>query len=314
MRLVYAQERMRDAVRALAANEGDVRNGLYAAHRQLFTVKAADLPAGELRREFQDIHDRLTRRDLSDAHESGVLEIIADLAPDEAAAVAGRIRDLDERVSLLVPARFDSSPPMDAEAPAHGEPRHSLAVRRSNAVLIVFGSTEGHTRRLAEFLGERLAQAGREIVLRPAPETKGAFDPTGYGLVVVAASLHWGRYQSAVIDFVQRHHQTLNAAPSAFVSVSLAAAGVDQPENVSLEECLAQFLEETSWKPHALHHAAGAIRHSAYDYFKSLAAKLIADDRRDKVTPAEDYDLTDYDALSAFALGLAGEVTASPAP
>ena len=77
-----------------------------------------------------------------------------------------------------------------------------------------------------------------------------------------------------------------------------------------------RFEHETLWSPKAVHHAAGAIRYSQYDFFKRLALKHIARQRGKETVTSRDYDLTDYAALKLFVLEFAenareGRVTSS---
>jgi menaquinone-dependent protoporphyrinogen oxidase len=79
--------------------------------------------------------------------------------------------------------------------------------------------------------------------------------------------------------------------PSAFISVSLSAAGENPDDWEGLETCVARFLHEASWRPKAIHHAAGAIRYSQYDFFKRLAMKFIAARRGQHTVTSRDYAL-----------------------
>jgi menaquinone-dependent protoporphyrinogen oxidase len=169
-------------------------------------------------------------------------------------------------------------------------------------ILIVYGSTEGHTRELAEFISSVLREDGQEVIVRDAAGKEQMPDPRIYDLVFLAASLHVGRYQAPLSEFARAYRETLNAKPSAFISVSLSAAGENPDDWEGLEQCLARFLSETMWKPKAVHHAAGAIRYSQYDFFKRLALKFIAARRGHSTVTSRDYDLTDYDALKTFVM------------
>ena len=167
-------------------------------------------------------------------------------------------------------------------------------------VLIVYGTTEGHTRDLCAFMARVLTQSGYEADVKDAAS---ADKPSAYDAVIIAASLHVGNYQSAVVEFARRHHEALNMIPSAFISVSLSAAGVNPDDWEGLEQCVARFLQETMWRPKAVHHAAGAIRNSQYDFFKRLAIQYIARQHGKKTVRSQDYDLTDYPALEHFVTG-----------
>jgi menaquinone-dependent protoporphyrinogen oxidase len=169
-------------------------------------------------------------------------------------------------------------------------------------VLIVYGTTEGHTRDLCHFVARELHAAGHPAAVEPAGADPRDPDPAPYDAVVLAASLHVGRYQAPLVAYARVHHQALNAKPAAFISVSLSAAGVDPDDWEGAAQCLARFEHETQWTPKAVHHAAGAILYSHYDFFKRLALKFIAAQRGQHTVTSRDYDLTDYAALRRFAL------------
>lgn len=172
-------------------------------------------------------------------------------------------------------------------------------------VLIVYGTTEGHTRHLCEFIEHIISEAGHAVESVEAGPA--ASDPEKFDLALLAASLHVGNYQAALVDYARRHHETLNSKPSAFVSVSLSAAGENPDDWEGLKECVARFQHQTLWTPRRVHHAAGAIRFSHYDFFKRLAMKFIARKRGKETVTTRDYDLTDYEELKSFALNLMDE-------
>jgi menaquinone-dependent protoporphyrinogen oxidase len=171
---------------------------------------------------------------------------------------------------------------------------------RTMRMLIVYGSTEGHTRDLCHYSARVLGEAGYPTAVEPAGSDMSKPDPTPYDAVILAASLHVGRYQAPLIAYARAHREMLGDKPSAFISVSLSAAGINPHDWEGCEECLAKFEHETQWTPKAVHHAAGAIRYSQYDFFKRLALKFIVAQRGQSTVTSRDYDLTDYEALGKF--------------
>jgi len=169
-------------------------------------------------------------------------------------------------------------------------------------VLIVYGTTEGHTRNLCHFVARELHEAGHPTAVEPAGADATKPDPNPYGAVFLAASLHVGRFQAPLVAYARERHEALNAKPAAFISVSLSAAGVNPHDWEGVEQCLARFEHETLWTPQAVHHAAGAILYSHYDFFKRLALKFIAAERGQHTVISKDYDMTDYAALRGFVL------------
>jgi menaquinone-dependent protoporphyrinogen oxidase len=172
--------------------------------------------------------------------------------------------------------------------------------------LIVFGTTEGHTREIGQFAAGVLREAGHTATIEEATGEGAQVRIAPYDGVILAGSLHVGRFQAGLVRFAQAHAAELNRKPSAFIAVSLSAAGVNPDDWEGLDQCLQRFQHETGWTPRVLLNAAGAIRYSQYDFFKRLAIQHIAARRGQKTVTSRDYDLTDYDAVRAFVLSFAG--------
>ena len=170
-------------------------------------------------------------------------------------------------------------------------------------MLIVYGTTEGHTRDLAEFVARCLRNQGYHAHAVEAGKQRVGGDR--FDAVIVAASLHVGHFQPAVVEFVRASRDLLCRKPAAFISVSLSAAGENPADWQGLEECVARFEHETLWTPTAVHHAAGAIRYSRYDFFRRMLIQHIARKHGKPSVTSRDYDLTDYHALKSFVLDFA---------
>ena len=171
--------------------------------------------------------------------------------------------------------------------------------------LIVYGTTEGHTRHVCQFVQHILAEQGANVTICDAGWEPPS--PAAYDLCVIGASLHVGNYQPALIEYVRRYHDVLNGKRAAFLSISLSAAGENPDDWEGLEQCVARFTQMTSWTPAVVHHVGGAIRYSHYDFFKRLALKFIAHRRGQETWTSRDYDLTDYDELKRFVVGFVGQ-------
>jgi len=168
-------------------------------------------------------------------------------------------------------------------------------------ILIVFASTEGHTRKLADFVASKLFAVGHQVVAHSAHDAPVQPDPAAFERVFLLGSLHYGRYQAPLVRYAHTHVASLNRAPSAFISVSLSAAGQEPADRKGLQGALDRFVEATGWTPRAVHHAAGAFAFSRYGWLKSLMMRWIARRRGLRLDPQQDYDLTDYERLASFA-------------
>ena len=168
-------------------------------------------------------------------------------------------------------------------------------------ILLVYGTTEGHTRKVASFIAEHLSGRGHTVVMTDASEVPASLEVSRFDAVLIAASVHVGHYQAAVTHFVAQHRAAMDARPNAFVSVSLSAAS-DEPDDVQgLRQCVEGFIADTGWTPRQIHHAAGAFRYTAYDFFKRWALRYIAYRKGAPTDTRRDHELTDWDELARFA-------------
>ena len=161
-----------------------------------------------------------------------------------------------------------------------------------------------------------LRAEGHAVAIGDASVDATRLAPADYDAAFLAASLHIGRYQATLVDYARRHHAVLNAMRSAFISVSLSAAGVDARDWEGLEQCLERFRHDTMWRPDAVHQAAGAIRYRQYGLFTRFAIWFIARRRGQRTALSRDYDFTAYAALKDFVLNFirGGPSGASPNP
>ena len=174
-------------------------------------------------------------------------------------------------------------------------------------LLLVYGTTEGQTQKIAGFVADHLAQQGHGTRVVNSIAATVAPDLREFDAVMIAASLHAGRYQSAVIHFVNEHLAAINARPSAFLSVSLAAASDDADDVQGLERCVSDFTHQTGWNPRRIHHVAGAFRYTSYDFLKRWAMKYIAYRKGASTDTSRDHELTDWADLARFADAFAAE-------
>jgi len=168
--------------------------------------------------------------------------------------------------------------------------------------LIVYGTTEGQTRKISEFVADRIRTRAHSVTLLDSTsDAAREVKLRDYDGAVVAASLHVGLYQAAVVDFVSSHHHTLNGMRTAFLSVLLAAASRDPEDLKGMERCVERFTTATSWKPGEIHHVSGAFKYTQYDFFKRWGMKLIAYERGLSTDASRDLEMTDWAQLASIA-------------
>ena len=167
-------------------------------------------------------------------------------------------------------------------------------------ILVIYGTSTGHTAKVARALGDTLRACGHAVdVVEATRDT--VVEPDDYAGILVAASVRGGRYQKAVRQWVRRHAPTLNGKPTAFVSVCLAVLQKDPAVQKDLETIIVTFASDTGWWPGATTSVAGALLYTKYNPFvrwmmKRLAAKALGD-----TDTSRDYEYTDWAEVRAFA-------------
>jgi menaquinone-dependent protoporphyrinogen oxidase len=164
--------------------------------------------------------------------------------------------------------------------------------------LIIYGTTEGHTRKIASFASEELQKLGHTVVVHDA--TQQPPSPEGFDAVIIASSIHMGAYQTAVKDYVHHHATALSAKRSAFLSVCLAVASGTEEAQEEADAILHTFLQNTGWAPTDTMEVAGALKYTQYDFFKRLALQMIAKRSGGSTDTSCDHEYTDWTALARF--------------
>jgi menaquinone-dependent protoporphyrinogen oxidase len=177
-------------------------------------------------------------------------------------------------------------------------------------ILVLYGTTDGQTRKVCAFIAQRLRSKGDRVTLVDAASS-GGIDLRDFQAAIVAASIHAGQYQKAVVEFVRANHARLGQMPSAFVSVSLSTVDSDAEERKSLATITDNFKAYTGWTNAEINHVAGAIRVGEYNVFKSWLMKLVAWEKSLKLEPGKDLELTDWEALAAVVDGLHARFTSA---
>lgn len=163
-------------------------------------------------------------------------------------------------------------------------------------VLIVFGTTEGQTRKIAEHVAQRLEADAHQTELLDSERHAADVPIADFDAVVVVASIHQQAHQVAVTIFAKGHAEALQSKPTLFLSVSLSAAFDDT--RAEAQSYVDQFLADTGWRPTMTHLVAGALLRSQYDYFEEQILERFVLKGHEIDGSGGDLELTDWDDLS----------------
>ena len=168
-----------------------------------------------------------------------------------------------------------------------------------NRVLILYGSTDGQTGKIADAMHETLHRAGVDCNVVEA----GTLAPNvaEYSAIIIAASVHTGRYQRSVENWVRANATALNDKPTAFVSVCLAILQQSDPKVMAeLDAIVRRFTSTTGWNPGIVKQVAGALLYTRYNFFKRWIMKRIVAKAGGATDTSRDYEYTDWTDVRRF--------------
>jgi menaquinone-dependent protoporphyrinogen oxidase len=172
-------------------------------------------------------------------------------------------------------------------------------------LLILYGTTNGHTRKIAKVLSETLGEEGFLCDVIDADGVPPELEASAYDGVLVAASIHAGGYQRAVKRWVRAHAGQLNLVPSAFVSVCLGVLERRPEAQAEVREIMHRFLRASGWQPTVTQTVAGALLYTQYGWLTRWFMKRIVAKAGGDTDTSRDYEYTDWDDLRAFARAFA---------
>jgi len=166
--------------------------------------------------------------------------------------------------------------------------------------LIAFASREGQTEKIAHHIARQLEDHGALVRLIDIKANEPEVGADDYDSMVIAGSVHLGRYDGELSGFVMRHGEALRRCPSAFLSVSLSAASHEESERSAIDEIAQKFLAEHGWKPDILLHVAGAVHDRQLNPIERIVLHAIVDSKGVERHPSGDTELTDWGGLDRF--------------
>lgn len=165
-------------------------------------------------------------------------------------------------------------------------------------ILILYSTTDGHTRKIGERLQQVIAQAGHEAVLVSVSD-EAEVDLASFDKIVIGASIRYGLYKPAIIDFVVRNKPLLDSNPNAFFSVNIVARKAEKREP-DANPYMQKFLRQTAWQPKQLAVFAGKLDYPRYRFIDRQLIRLIMLMTKGPTDPKAVVEFTDWQQVEAF--------------
>jgi menaquinone-dependent protoporphyrinogen oxidase len=167
-------------------------------------------------------------------------------------------------------------------------------------VLIVYGSKEGQTAKIAERMAQIIRNRGLEASTYSSKEIPAGFATDGFDAAIVGGSIHIGKYPAYLREFVTQHRDWLNKVPSALFTVCMAIQSQNAAEREEAERFGKRFIETTHWHPTLIDTFAGAVKYTQYNFITRFIMKMITKREGGSIDTRHDHEYTDWDAVARF--------------
>ncbi len=165
-------------------------------------------------------------------------------------------------------------------------------------ILIVYSTTDGHTREICQRLRTVVEQQAHQVTLVSVGEAADA-DLEHCDKVVVGASIRYGKHSPLVVDFIERNAQVLNRKASAFFSVSVVARKPDKNQPHT-NPYVRKLLRNISWRPREVAVFAGKIDYPRYSFLDRMVIRGIMWLTGGPTDPKAVVEFTDWKQVEAF--------------
>ena len=165
-------------------------------------------------------------------------------------------------------------------------------------IIIIYSTTDGHTKKICSCLLDMVEKSGQEAALVPI-EDADKVDLNAFDKIVIGASIRYGKHSEKVYDFIKDNLQALDSKPNAFFSVNVVARkpNKNQPET---NPYLKKFLSQIDWQPKELAVFAGKIDYQKYNIFDRYMIRMIMFITKGPTDLKAKVEFTDWNQVKQF--------------
>jgi menaquinone-dependent protoporphyrinogen oxidase len=164
-------------------------------------------------------------------------------------------------------------------------------------ILIIYSTTDGHTRKICQRLCQVVEQQHQVTLISIDDESN--LDLESFDKIILGASIRYGKHHKKVYEFIIRNEQLLDSKPNAFFSVNVVARKPEknQPET---NPYLRKFLKQISWQPKELAVFAGKIDYKQYSFLDRQIIRLIMWITKGPTDPETVVEFTNWKQVETF--------------
>lgn len=174
---------------------------------------------------------------------------------------------------------------------------------------VFYATREGQSELVAQRVAGDLRSRAVETDVINVKDIRGRVDWDAYDAAFVVASVHVGRHEKEMIEFVKRSKRELEALNASFLSLTLSQAGAELDTNTPARRkkahsealrMVADFAKDTGWRfEHSLT-VAGALMYTKYNFLVKWVMEFIARAEGFDGPTTRDYEFTNWSTVDRF--------------
>ena len=177
-------------------------------------------------------------------------------------------------------------------------PAHS-----AKPVLLAYSTTDGQTLRICQYLQAELQAQQQPVQLMPVGAAQ-TLDLSAFGVLVLGASVRYGKHQQEVYRFVAAQQAALQRQPSLFFSVN-AVARKPHKRGAQSNPYVRKFLQQVAWQPQHVVALAGRIDYPRYGWLDRQMIRCIRWLTKGPTDVRRCTEFTDWNQVKALAQTIA---------
>ena len=165
-------------------------------------------------------------------------------------------------------------------------------------ILIIYSSTDGHTKKICEVIKENLINKG-ELHLTSI-ENVSEINVQFYDYIIIGASIRYGKHNRKVFDFIEKNLNIIENKKNAFFSVNVVARK-NEKNTPETNPYIKKFLSKTRWKPKKLGVFAGKVDYPNYSFINKQIIRFIMFITKGPIDTSKSFEFTNWDNVKKFA-------------
>tara|TARA_Y100000591_G_scaffold259025_1_gene231281 strand:- start:155 stop:682 length:528 start_codon:yes stop_codon:yes gene_type:complete len=170
-----------------------------------------------------------------------------------------------------------------------------------SSFLIIYSSTDGHTKTICERIMNFLNNENL-VELLSLEESKKT-NLSNFENIVIGASIRYGKHPKELYKFINTNKKILDKKKSAFFSVNVVARKLEK-NTAETNPYINKFLKISKWKPNKITVFAGKVDYPNYNFFDKYIIKFIMFITKGPTDTSQSYEFTDWSKVDDFSLEL----------